>query len=229
MKKTLVLLTYNEIAGVKTLFDKIPFSSVDDYFVVDGGSTDGTVEYFKDRKVKVVGQEIKGRAEAFRIGIKEAVGEAVVFHSPDGNEDPQDIPKLLDLIENGSDMAIASRFLPGSRNEEDEEFFPLRAWANRCFTLIANLLWNKGKYITDTINGYRAVKKSAFEKIKMDAQGFLVEYQMSIRSMKLGLKVSEIPTIEGNRIGGESKSKSIPTGLLFIKYLIKEYFLGNNY
>jgi glycosyltransferase involved in cell wall biosynthesis len=229
MRSSLVILTLNEIEGISKLFDKIPFSKVDEYFVVDGGSTDGTSEFFKKRNVRIVSQKSKGRGEAFRIAERESSGNSLVFFSPDGNEDPDDIPKLLELLEAGYDMAIASRFMPLSKNEEDDLLFPWRAWANRIFTFIANTIWNKHKYITDTINGYRAIRKDAFRRIKADAPGFAIEYQMSIRAMKLGMKIAEIPTIEGHRIGGESTAKSIPTGFLFLRFLFREVKIGKNF
>ncbi len=230
MKSSLIILTLNEIEGVRALYDKIPFDAVDECFVVDGGSTDGSVEFFRERGIRVVPQEIKGRGEAFRIAVKEAEGDHLIFFSPDGNEDPNDIPKLLELLTKGYDIAIASRFLPGSKNEEDDLRFPWRAWANKTFTYIANIIWNTNRnYITDTINGYRAIKKEVFNKLNIDAPGFVIEYQMSIRAMKLGLKVVEIPSIEGLRIGGESTAKSIPTGLLFLKHLLIEIKNGRNF
>ena len=228
MKSSLIILTLNEIEGVRTLYDRIPFDAVDECFVVDGGSIDGTVEFFRERGIKVVSQEIKGRGEAFRIAVKRAEGDHLIFFSPDGNEDPGDIPKLLELLAMGYDIAIASRFLSGSQNEEDDLRFPWRAWVNRAFTFIANIIWNTNRnYITDTINGYRAIKKEAFNKLNISAPGFVIEYQMSIRAMKLGLKVVEIPTVEGQRIGGESTAKSIPTGLLFLRFLLKEIMNGS--
>ena len=119
------------------------------------------------------------------------------------------------MLTKGYDLVIASRFLSGSQNEEDNLRLPWRTWANRTFTYIANIIWNTNRnYITDTINGYRAIKKEAFNKLNINASGFVIEYQMSIRAMKLGLKVVVIPTIEGQRIGGVSTAKSIPTGLL---------------
>lgn len=228
-KSSLVILTLNEIEGVSALFEKIPFDTVDEYFVVDGGSTDGTVEFFKERGVRIVPQESKGRGEAFRIAEKASSGDCMIFFSPDGNEDPGDIPKLLKLLDEGYDLAIASRFLPLSKNEEDDLQFPWRLWANKAFTYIANVIWNRNKYVTDTINGYRTIKKEAFRRLKLDATGFAIEYQMSIRAMKLGLKVAEIPTIEGQRIGGESTAKSIPTGIKFLKFLLQELTIGKSF
>lgn len=229
MLATLVILTYNEIEGVKFLFHKIPFHLFDEYFVVDGGSGDGTVEFFKQKSVPVLFQDKPGRGEAFRVAMENTKNENVVFFSPDGNEDPNDIPKLLDLLNQGNDLAIASRFLAGSRNEEEKFLLPLRAGVNRIFTFLANLLWNRDKYITDTINGFRAIKRGAFNRMRLDAQGFVIEYQMSIRAMKLGLKTAEIPTYEGNRIGGESKAKSFPVGLIFLKFFLREIFIGKNF
>ena len=43
----LVLLTFNEIDGLKELWDKIPYDNFDEFFAVDGGSTDGTLDFFK--------------------------------------------------------------------------------------------------------------------------------------------------------------------------------------
>ena len=227
VKRSLILLTLNEIEGLTALFDHLPLQATDECVAVDGGSTDGTVEFLKAHGIRVVGQSRRGRGQAFRIGAHEAKGEHLVFFSPDGNEDPNDIPNLLAKLEEGYDMAIGSRFLPGSRNEEDGRWLPVRAWANRTFTWLANRMWNHGPYISDTINGYRAVTKQAFGRMKIDADGFVVEYQMSIRAMKLQLRVTEIPTQEGNRIGGMSTAKSLPTGMLFLRYFWRELRTGS--
>jgi len=227
IKSTLVILTRNEIEGMTNMIKKIPFNQVDEAFVIDYNSTDGTKEFVKKNKVRLINQVKPGRGQAFRLAIKKAKGKHLAFFSPDGNEDPNDIPKLLKLLDKGYDLAIASRFLPGSRNEEDDQFLKLRAWANQGFTLIANFLW-QGK-LSDSINGYRAITKPAFKKLKLDGSGYVIEYQMSIRAIKLGLKIIEIPTIEGNRIGGQSGSKAIPTGLLFIRFLLREIILGKKF
>src|SRR3989344_4967909 len=155
IKTTLVILTRNEITGMKALFTKIPFGKVDEALVVDYNSTDSTKEFVKKQDIRLINQQNPGRGEAFRLAVSKASGGHLVFFSPDGNEDPQDIPRLLKLLDKGNDLAIASRFLPQSRNEEDDQFLKLRAWANQGFTLIANLIW--GGRVSDTINGYRAI------------------------------------------------------------------------
>lgn len=223
-KTTLIILTRNEISGVKTLIRKIPFEAVDEFFAVDYNSTDGTVEFFKKHQIPVIEQKVAGRGEAFKIAVDNARGDLLVFFSPDGNENPADIPRLISLLKEGNDLAIASRFMKNSRNEEDDKTLKFRAWANELFTLAVRLLW--GGHVTDTINGYRAIRKSLFKKLNLDATGFAIEFQMTIRALKAGAKIAEIPTIEGNRIGGQSTSYAIPTGFKFIYYLIRESVLG---
>lgn len=226
-RSTLVILTRNEIEGVSAIFDRIPLSTADECLVVDGGSTDGTIEFFRQRGIHVIEQTVPGRGEAFRIAVREAQHEYLVFFSPDGNEDPADIPRFLTRLDEGYDLVIGSRFLPEGSNEEDDLRFPWRKWANRAFTITANILF--GGKLTDSINGYRAIRKEAFQRLNPDGPGFVIEYQMSIRAMKIGLKVAEIPTHEGQRIGGESGSRSIPTGLLFIRFLIRELLVGRRF
>jgi glycosyltransferase involved in cell wall biosynthesis len=226
VETSLIILTRNEIEGMRALIGRIPFESVDEHFVVDYKSDDGTVDFVKKRGIRIIHQEKPGRGEAFRLAMNKAKGKYLILFSPDGNEDPADIPKLIRNLREGNDMVIASRFLPEAVNEEDEYFLKPRAWANRSFTAIANLIWNRGgKYITDTINGYRAITKEAFKKLNLDAQGYAIEYQMSIRAMKKKMEIVEIATIEGQRIGGESKAKAIPTGLRFFILLLKEVAL----
>lgn len=227
VQTTLIVLTRNEIEGLKALIRKIPWEAVDEYFAVDYNSTDGTVEFFKKHNIPVVPQRKSGRAEAFYLGAKTAKGKYLIFFSPDGNENPADIPRLVRELKKGNDLVIASRFLKDSRNEEDNQVIKLRAWANQTFTLLADLIW--GGKLTDTINGYRAIEKSAFKRLNLDAKGFAIEYQMSIRALKLKLKIAEIPTIEGDRIGGQSTSYAIPTGLRFIYFLLREIWIGKRF
>jgi glycosyltransferase involved in cell wall biosynthesis len=229
MKRSLVLLSFNEIEAAPKVFDAIPFTAAEEVFAVDGGSKDGTIEFLRSKGVRVVVQKERGRGVAFRLGMSEAKGDGVVFFSLDGNEDPADVPKLFAKLEEGGDMAIASRMMRGAHNEEDDHLFRLRKWVNQAFTLIANLFWNRGPYVTDTINGFRGIRKSAFERMSPDAKGFVIEYQLSIRAMKLGLKVAEIPTQENPRAGGESTAKSFPTGVVFLKQLWREIVLGRDF
>jgi len=223
IRTSLIILTRNEIAGLKAIASTIPFEAVDEFFAIDYQSTDGSPEYLKQHHIPTITQHKPGRSEAYRIGADHASGDILIFFSPDGNENPTDIPHLIREIQKGADIAIASRFLPFSRNEEDDDVFKWRKWANQGFTWLANCFFRKtGTYVTDSINGYRAITKKAFYSLDLDAEGFAIEYQMTIRAMKQHMVIKEIPTIEGNRIGGTSGSLAIPTGFAFIGYFLRE-------
>lgn len=227
VQTSLIILTRNEISGLKALISRIPLDVVDEVLAIDYRSTDGTVEFFQKRGIKIVKQRRPGRGYAFQLAAKRAKGTYLIFFSPDGNEDPADIPNLIKILKQGTDLVIASRFMKGSRNEEDDQLLKFRAWANRCFTFIVKLLW--GGNITDTINGYRAIRKDAFHSLHLDADGFAIEFQMSIRALKRGYSVKEIPTKEGNRIGGASTAYAISTGISFLGFLWREVRIGKKF
>lgn len=222
----LVFLTYNEIVGLESLWESIEkeLPHFDEVFAVDGGSQDGTVEFFEQKGVTVVGQQKKGRGDAFRVAFDHASTRALLFYSPDGNEDAADLGKFKAHIENGADLVIATRMTKDAHNEEDEELLKFRKWANNIFNLLANWAWNRGEFVTDSINGYRAISRSAWEKIEPDGEGYTIEYQSTIRAFKRGLKIVEFPTYESQRIDDRVGSPSISTGMAFVRIYLKELF-----
>ena len=222
MKRTLVLLTLNEIDGVRHYVPQLPRDVVDEVIAVDAKSTDGTREYLESQGIRVLTQERRGRGEAFRVAVKGSRGESLVFFSPDGNEDVADIPRLFAALDGGADMAIASRFLPTSQNEEDDVALPLRKWTNQAFTFLANTIWNRRAYVTDTINGYRGISRAAFDQLAPQSMGYTIEYELTIRAWKNKLKIVEIPTIEGHRLAGETKGPSLQVGLSFVRFFLGE-------
>ncbi len=222
MKLSLVLLTLNEVDGLERLFAQIPLEAVDEAFAVDGNSTDGTLAFYEKVNFPYVLQTRRGRGDAFRTAFERATGDAIIFFSPDGNEDPADISKFRAFLEEGADMVIGNRMSNGGRNEEDVQVIKLRKWANNFFTWIANHTWNKGPFVYDTINGFRAITRRAWHELSPDGPGYTIEYQCSIRAFKRGLHIREFPTIESGRIGPEKGSPSIATGLAFLKLYFRE-------
>jgi glycosyltransferase involved in cell wall biosynthesis len=219
----LVLLTLNEIEGLQALWSRIPIGSFAEVFAVDGGSTDGTQEFFAERGIPVVVQPIRGRGVAFRVAAEASAAERLVFFSPDGNEDPDDIVRLDDLLVGGADLAIARRFGPGALNEEDGETIRLRARVNDALSRIANGLFAAGKpRVYDTINGFRALRRTALLDLATTVKRFPIEYQITIRAMQRGWTIAELPTKEGARIGGERKAASWPVGMDHLKVLATE-------
>lgn len=226
MKIVLCILTRNEIDCLNALFHTIPSASdksgYNSIVAIDGGSSDGTIEFFQEHNIEIIGQSNKGRGEAFRLAFDKVDADAYLFFSPDGNEAISDLPRFRSYLENGADLVIASRMMKESVNEEDSQFFKWRKWANNAFNFLVNILFNRsGKYVTDSINGYRAISSKCAKELALDAPDYTIEYQMTIRALKQGKNIVEFPTIEG-----ETGAPSIPTGLRFIRRLLLETFRG---
>jgi glycosyltransferase involved in cell wall biosynthesis len=222
---TIVLLVLNEIDGLRETFDQIPIDRFARTLAVDGGSTDGTRAFLTERGIPILDQSIPGRGVAFRVALEATDTARLVFYSPDGNEDPADIIRLDDLIRDGADLAIASRFASGAINEEQDWARP-RARVNKALTWIANTLFHDGPFITDTINGFRALPRHRLVELATTVKRFPIEYQISIRAMTRGWRIEEIATHEGQRSGGESKALSWPVGKDHIKVLLSELHLN---
>ena len=227
MKIALILLVRNERPCLEIMLPQVPVpgpdAGYDEIVAVDGNSTDGSVELLARNGVRVIGQSEKGRGQALQLAFDKVDADAFLFFSPDGNEAVADLPKFRAHLENGADVVIASRMMAGARNEEDDQLLKLRKWANNAFNLAANILFRKrGPYVTDSINGYRAITKDAARALNLDASGYTIEYQMTIRAMKKRLSIVEFPTYEGERVAGETGAPSIPTGLRFIRQLFRE-------
>ena len=95
MSTAIMVLTLDEIDGVSAIMPRIDKKWAEEIIFVDGGSTDGTIEKAKDFGYKVIHQHNKGEGNAFRIGIENTKSDYVMMFSPDGNDVPEDIPKLI--------------------------------------------------------------------------------------------------------------------------------------
>ena len=218
---TLVLLVLNEIDGLRLVWEDLPLDEFTRVVAVDGGSTDGSREFLAEKQILILDQPIAGRGVAFRVAAEAVDTDRLIFYSPDGNEDPADIVRLDDALLSGADLAIASRFAKGSVNEETDWLRP-RARVNKALTWIANQTFGRGPYITDTINGFRALRRQDLLDLNTTVKRFPIEYQISIRAMQRDWNIAEIATIEGQRAGGESKAISWPVGKDHIKVLLTE-------
>ena len=225
-KSSLLIFSRNEIDGLTAIFPKIPFNAVDEVIAIDGHSTDGSVEFLQSRGIKVITQTRMGRGNAAIEGINQTSGEIVVFLSSDGNENPADVPKLIEVISD-ADVAVASRFMKGGESDDSDDPIRIRRFGNRFVTFLVNLIWNAG--VTDSTNGLRAIRRPAWNKLGIDSPYHETEFQITIRAAKLGMKIREIPTIEGKRVGGTRYASTRKMAWTFTKALTREIILGRRF
>ena len=221
MKTTLLILTLNEIDGMRVIMPRIRREWVSDILIVDGGSTDGTLEYAREHGYRVLRQRSRGPTQAYREALEEIRDGVIINFSPDGNCIPELIPKLVAKMGEGYDMVIASRYLAGAKSEDDDA---VTRFGNWLFTAAFNVLF--GARYTDSLGMFRAWRREilpVFPAHLPPRAG--IEPYLNIRCAKRNLKVAEIPGDEPKRIGGQRKMSPVGNGLAIVRLILSEYFL----
>src|SRR4051812_13421576 len=107
MKISLCLLVWNELEGCKIDVPQIPINEFEEIYAVDGGSTDGTVDYLRANGIIVYPQITRGLNAAYWHGINCSTCESVVFFFPKGTVPVGDLTKFRPLLETGVDLVVA--------------------------------------------------------------------------------------------------------------------------
>jgi glycosyltransferase involved in cell wall biosynthesis len=212
------VLTLDEIDGVSEIMPKIKKEWADKIIFVDGGSTDGTVEKAKELGFEVIHQKNQGEGNACRVGTDATESDFIMFFSPDGNDVPDDIPKLIEKTNEGHDIVHISRF---GKNSVSEDANWLDRFGNNMFTFLVNTFFG-GNY-SDALNGFRIIRRKIWDGLKTDAQYLNIEQQTCIRLAKLKIPIFEIDGKEPKRIGGERKMRPLTTGAQLSYQIIKEF------
>ena len=212
------VLTLDEIEAIQVTMPQVKKDWADKIIFVDGGSTDGTVEKAKEMGFEVIHQKNKGEGNACRVGTDSTESEFVMFFSPDGNDVPQDIPRLIQKTKEGHDIVHISRF---GKNSISDDANWLDRFGNYMFTFLVNSFFG-GNY-TDALNGFRIIKREIWDELKTDAQYLNTEQQTCIRLAKRKIPIFEIEGREPKRIGGERKMRPLTTGAQLSYQIIKEF------
>src|SRR5215208_538475 len=111
---TLLIPARNEERNIAWVLRRVP-PSVDEVIVVDGRSTDRTVDVVRMIRpdARVVPEVGRGKGAAVRTGISEATGQIIVMIDADGSMDPGEIDRYLQPIAAGAEVVKGSRFLDG--------------------------------------------------------------------------------------------------------------------
>lgn len=237
MKKlTVVIPAYNEARFIGALLSRIaqvPLESAGfqrEVIVVDDGSTDDTARIVKGfPQVKLIQQANQGKGAAVQRGIREATGDFVLVQDADLEYDPDDYPVLLrGLGDQERVAAYGSRPLGVIRAAGWRLPFPgkhpkqgLGPWGmNLILACLAFALC--GSWISDNLTGYKLYPLAELRRLRIRTRGFETDHELTIKLLRLGVKIVEVPIrytprskAEGKKIRASDAPKAIWTMIRF--------------
>ncbi len=213
MRVLVVLPTYNESENIDRVLRMIRKSLPDaDVLVVDDGSPDGTADLAES-----LGQELgqiellrrsgkSGLGSAYRAGFRWGLDhqyDACIEMDADLSHDPEALPDLVAPLEDGVELVVGSRYVPGGT-------IPNWAWHRRLISRSGNVYAETllGLGVRDSTSGFRAYATSVLRRIALDrirADGYGFQIEMTYQAKRAGATVVEVPISFVDRVEGESK------------------------
>ena len=213
-KVTVVLPTLNEEEAIGKVIDELVSEGYSNILVVDGYSSDKTVEIAKAKGVKVIYQKGKGKAGAIKTAIEAVKTPYMLVMDADYTYDPRDIAKLLKYPD--YDEVIGMR--------KDRENIPLlHRIGNKLISTTLSLLL--GKRISDPCSGMYLLKTDSAKMLEILSEGFDVEAEIVGIMLTYG-KVTEVP-ISYRKRRGQKKLRSWRDGLRIMLTVFKVAWLYN--
>ena len=219
-----VLPTYNERDNIGPLIWRLLDANAAPHkvLVVDDNSPDGTWQVVEamaaenpERVVLVRRLNESGLTSALQRGIDEAIdvhgATVVTWMDCDLSMPPEDVPRLVDAVRGGADLAVGSRWIPGGADVAHGVMARTLSWIINHYAMA--LL---GSSVHDYTSGFIAGRAELFRQIRL--RGDYGEYCIDLlgRAQKHGFQVTEVPYICVPRTAGDSK-----TGANLLDYLVK--------
>ncbi len=234
MKISLIIPVYNEQATIQKILDKLlPVNSIGQVVIVDDGSSDQTVakieKFFKKQKqqnnnrflakeFKLIKKANGGKGSAVRRGLKEVKHDYVLIQDADLEYDPQDIPTLVEALDKeGVEVVYGSRFLGPHSNL----LFWHRA-GNWFLNLLVNVLYNTT--LSDMETCYKLLPTKLFKELKLQADSFDLEPEITCKVLKKGINIFEVPISYVGRGFADGKKITWQDGLSALWTIIRLRF-----
>jgi glycosyltransferase involved in cell wall biosynthesis len=207
MRVAAVIPALNEEGSIAQVIGEIPRAgdgfTVAPIVVGDNGSTDRTAEVAREAGAEVVRELERGYGAACLkalAALADDPPDAVVFLNADRSEYPEEFPRVLEPIINGTaDLVIGSRVLGGV---DPRSMSAMQRWGNWLVTTIVRLRW--GVRFTD-LGPFRAITWEGLQRIQMRDRNWGWTIEMQIKGCKRGLRCAEVPVSHRERETGEQK------------------------
>ncbi len=217
----ILIPTLNEEKNIKYVLSGLKNLGYSNLLVIDGQSDDQTIKIAAENGAKVVLQIGRGKGTAIRQALNGDYidTDAFVIMDADGSMSPKELPRFVEAIAKGADIAKGSRFIRGGYTYD---MSVLRKIGNTFFTVIVNVM-HRTRY-TDLCYGYVAFNKRAIKAMGsvLESVHFEIETEIFIKAKKLGLTVKEVPSIEYQRRTGTSNLGSFRDGIKILKTIFSE-------
>jgi len=211
-KVAVIIPTYNERENLETTAGRVRHAVPEaDLLIVDDNSPDGTGELADkladaDSSVHVLHRPGKsGLGAAYIAGFRWALEhdyDAVVEMDADGSHQPEDLPRLLAGLDR-ADLVLGSRWVPGGKMVNWPRYRQFISWGGNTY---ARLML--GIPVRDATGGFRAYRADTLRKIALDevlSQGYCFQIDLTLRTIRAGLTLAEIPITFVERLHGTSK------------------------
>jgi glycosyltransferase involved in cell wall biosynthesis len=207
-----IIPALNEEASIGSVLDAIP-DWVDARIVVNNASTDNTPQVALQHGAYVVDEPHPGYGAACLLGIATAnalyAPDIIVFLDADFSDVPNQMSKLVDpIIEGQADITISDRT---ALQENKQALTTAQFYGNRLACALMRLFWG---HIYHDLGPFRAIRKSALDRLCMTDRNFGWTVEMQIRAVKHNLKIVEIPVTYRMRLAGRSKISGTISGVI---------------
>jgi len=189
LKLSVLIPVFNEAGSIEEIVSRVAAVPLEtEIILVDDGSTDSTPKVLANiarENVKVVTHPVnRGKGAAVRTALAAATGDVVVIQDADLEYDPADFGRMVDAMQSSP-----SKVVYGVRQLGDQD--AMRRLGNRFLTLVTNLLY--GASLGDMETCYKMIDRALLESLKLRADRFEIEVEITAKLLKAGHRIVEVP------------------------------------